>query len=79
MLQTKIQRSEAAIDNCLDIAKGCQKHYSQHLEPGKPLRHSKEIGNMLDNYLVDMKRHRVSLKRLNRRLHGALNLVSSTI
>lgn len=75
MLQTKIQRAEAAVESCLDIATGCQGHFSMHLEPDKQPVDWNECSKLIDRYLADNGRHRKCLRRLDRRLQSTLNLV----
>lgn len=76
MLQSKIQRAEAAVDSCLDIAIGCREHFLLHLGPQRYTEGFKESSEMLDMYSVDIGRHRKDLQRLNCRLQSTLNLVS---
>lgn len=76
MLQTKIQRAEAALESCLDIAQGCQSHFVVHLELNRLTFDCNKCSNLLDVYCLDMTRHLNSLRRLDRRLENILNLVS---
>ena len=76
MLQTKMQRTEAALESCFDIAKGCQEHYRIHLELNTDGVGWDERNNLLGIYLADVERHRKRLRGLEPRLQSTLNLAS---
>ncbi len=79
MLNTKIERAEAAVDSYLSVARDCERCFAVHLFPGSLTENAADCAHLFEGYLTEMERYRVSLNRLKRRLHSTLDLVRSIV
>lgn len=79
MLSTKIERAEAAVESCLNVARDCEQYFAVHSFPASVIEKAADCAQLSEEYLTEMERHLVSLHRLKRRLHNTLDLVRSIV
>jgi hypothetical protein len=77
MLQTKIERATFAVDCCLEIGRGCRRHFKIHatISAGYPTACSECIG-LIEIHNAELNEQLQRLRRSDRRLRDILDLVS---
>ncbi|TKA72827.1 hypothetical protein B0A55_06036, partial [Friedmanniomyces simplex] len=80
MLQAKIDRASVAIDACVQIGRSCSQHFEGAAEcPTASRMPCQSCLDVLGVYVSDMARHSQTLRRLDRRLKGVLDLISKVL
>lgn len=74
-LEAKVQRAEAAVESCIEIAAGCEQYFLNHDWTDELLADKQCSLELIESYVADMKRYRIAMNRLRSRLESTVQLV----